>query len=343
MAGFSYPFDDGPGSTITEDQWSHLMMDAVGTGVHEVGEPPGPKSNELRVFSLAEPGLIYVYGGRATIQGFHYHQSGTETITVTANSNPTQDRIDAIVLRLDLATNAITLETKPGSPADNPVPPAITASELVLATFRVRKNSSLVLANEVTDRRKWVGRRMGVGIASDFREGDVYYSPNAERWFGIDPVGSPKGLAFTSELQDHVNASDPHPQYLTSSEGNAAYNVTGGSVDLSFDPLWENIGYTWRKLNLPGGYGIVNFYIWTKYTGVTTDESPRIGTLTNPSYYPNYTHIYVAHQWIYSNSTDDIPMLVAVNADGTVQARNLRVMGGAFLNVGGTYFTGPGV
>lgn len=341
MSGLSYPFDSGPGATITEDQWSYLMKDAVGTGVHEVGTYPGPLDNQLQVFTLVEPGLLHVNPGRASINGFHYQQSGADVLTVTANPNVTQDRIDAAVLRLDLTTNGITLEAKLGSPSSSPVPPAISANELLLATFRVRSNSSSVVSGEVDDKRSFIGRRITVSDQGGTgRMGDIRYSPTLDSWSGVVEGGFTKSFAFTSDILDHTAAADPHPQYMTAAET----NTTASTGTLSADPLMSTFASYHRCLNLPGGFKIVMFYYYGQFNGADQASAFTMFTMSDASMRPNFNLRYVGHQWKFSNSTDDIPLIVTVEASGAVKAgAETWLMGSAKVLVTGTYFKGTGV
>lgn len=340
MTGLSYPFDSGPGASITEDQWSHLMRDAVGTGVHEAGTTPGPNGSELKVFSLAEVGLVHLNPGRATLDGFHYQQGGAEVLTVTANANVTQDRIDAVVLRLDLTTNAITIVTKLGVPDNTPVSPAISSNELLLATYRVRKNSNTVLTNEVTDKRVFVGRRITVtDMGGTGREGDIQYTPTLDKWLGVVGGGFTEAFAFNSDITAHAGASDPHPQYLTAAEG----NVTATTSTLTADPNVTTYTAYCRSLNLPGGYKIVNLSVYGHFDATNNQSSYIIYTIDDPNLRPNFSHRIPGHQWKFTNSSDDYPLIVRVDPSGQIRTDVTQLMGDTNFLFHCTYFRGTGV
>jgi hypothetical protein len=341
MAGLSYPFDSGPGSTITEDQWSYLVKDSLGDGVHE--DDNAPYSGELEVFTTAEPGIINIRAGRASIDGFHYQQSGDDIIAVTANANVTLDRMDAVVLRLDLSTDAITVETKLGVPASSPSPPAIDSNEMVLALFVVPKNSSTVL--DVTDMRTYVGRRMLVSRSSNpvGRQGDLVYFPDSDRWSGVRAGAVPTTLAFEEEIDDHIAALDPHPQYWTPAEGKTV--ASGSSGILTAAPLVTTFGAYCRGLKLPGGeFWIVHLYLNLQWNGADNPGNTTLVTINVPELRPNFSFSISGNQYEFANSTDDIPLIAAVNPSGSVQAGgNTWLMGGARLVINTQYFTGPGV
>lgn len=341
MAGLSYPFDDGPGSTITEDQWSFMMRDGIGTGVHEADPSSAPKGNGLEVFSLEEVGIVRVRAGRATINGFHYQQSGTEVIAVTANANATLSRIDAVVLRLDLETNVIALEAKQGVPASSPVPPALDANEMLLGTYRVRPSTSTVLSDEVEDGRVFVGRRLQLahrGFVGN--PGDMGYDDFAARWYGVTDEGFIEYFALTDEITAHTGAVDPHPQYTTLSE----VSEIATTSNLTLSPLvTANAAYC-RAINFPGGHRLVHLYFYGNYGGTDNPGNFTLFTIQNPSYRPSVTFRVAGHQYEFANSTDDIPLVVRINTTGDVSAGgDTFLMGGAQILLNTMWWVGSGV
>jgi hypothetical protein len=337
MAGNSYPFDDGPGSTISEDQWSYLMRDAVGTGVHEGASVPGPQGAELEVFSLAEPGIVYVRSGRATISGFHYQQSGTETLAVTANANPSQSRIDAVVLRLDVDTNAIVLEIKLGTPSGTPVPPSLASNEMLLATIRVRPSTNSVLVNEVTDGRLFIGRRLQiVDVGGIGREGDIQYSPTLDTFFGVVDGGDKKQLAYYSDLTDHTAAANPHPQYAQTS----GFSVTTGSLTPS--PLVSTFAAYCRSLNFPGGFSLVKVYAYAHFNGTSSDDT-LLYTISSTALRPSVSLRFAGNQWRVSNSTDDYPFVIRIDPDGSIRGDQTWMVGDNNFVFNVDFLRGPGL
>lgn len=337
MAGLSYPFDAGPGSTITEDQWSYLVKDSLGNGVHE--DANAPYSGELETFTIAEPGIVRLRAGRATINGFHYQQGGEEVVVVTANANVTMDRIDALVLRLDLATDAISPVVKLGVAATTPAPPAIDVNELPLATFTVPKNSSTVL--DVVDMRVFVGRRMLIdkGDPNVGARGDLIYSYFSDRWSGMREDGFADQLAFKSEIDDHIAAVDPHPQYLTLAEGSEQVITS----PFSNDPLFSTHGEYHRAIKLPGGRYINHFYYYGTFNGATNEGDYVIGTITDPLLRPTFAFLIPGHQWRFANAMGAYPLIVSIGNTGTVRTTSTWLEGGAHILVSATYFSGPGV
>lgn len=96
--------------------------------------------------------------GRALIKGYSYENTTPLTLT---HSIPEQtlDRIDRVVLRLDLknASRFIRVFIKEGVSALEPVPPTLQRDqyiyELSLAQVRIRKNTSSIVVSDIKDER----------------------------------------------------------------------------------------------------------------------------------------------------------------------------------------------
>lgn len=96
--------------------------------------------------------------GKALIKGYSYENTTLLTLT---HSIPEQtlDRIDRVVLRLDLknASRFIKVFVKEGVSALEPVPPTLQRDqyiyELSLAQVRIRKNTSSIVVSDIKDER----------------------------------------------------------------------------------------------------------------------------------------------------------------------------------------------
>lgn len=95
---------------------------------------------------------LRVATGFAIINGYYLYQDVTKSITV--NKNATYDRIDRIVVRLDVSNMTVSIELKQGTASSKPVAPALTRTtsiyELSLAQIYV---SSANGVTTVTDER----------------------------------------------------------------------------------------------------------------------------------------------------------------------------------------------
>ena len=101
---------------------------------------------------------LRVAPGKAQIQGAFAVESAVQSLSV-AEADTTNNRIDTVVLRLDLSLDKrnIALAVLEGTPATEPVAPTLTRNstvwELGLANITVRKNVSALTQLDITDTR----------------------------------------------------------------------------------------------------------------------------------------------------------------------------------------------
>lgn len=90
--------------------------------------------------------------GFAIINGYYLYQDVTKSITISKNA--TYDRIDRVVVRLDVANMKVSIELKQGTASSKPTAPALTRTtsvyELSLAQIYVNAASGITT---VTDER----------------------------------------------------------------------------------------------------------------------------------------------------------------------------------------------
>lgn len=98
---------------------------------------------------------VKVLPGRAMLD-CHYMEN-TEPYTLTLSNGGTLDRIDAIVMRLDLTRRLCEIVVKEGTPAATPKAPTMTRSdvkkEYMLASVRVPKLAASITQENITDTR----------------------------------------------------------------------------------------------------------------------------------------------------------------------------------------------
>lgn len=151
MAIVSFPFDS---QTTTETQYSKFFRQIIGTGV--VGTP-GDVS--LQATAPATGMLVNVATGAAVVRG-HYVESDAVAPLMLANG-ATSVRIDVIALRLNPATNNISLVVVAGTPGGGA--PALTQTdtgiyELALAQVTVPANATAIGNPNITDLRTYSGQ-----------------------------------------------------------------------------------------------------------------------------------------------------------------------------------------
>jgi len=161
VAMISWPFD----STVTLDEYNHpvfsraysadvlakILQKYFRNGIFS------DASDNLQV--LEESGMtVAVQPGSGLINGRHCYEDSTRVLTVQA-SDATYDRIDSVVLRLDLSPSslAVDLYVVKGTAAASPSAPALTRNasvyELGLANLFVAKGTTAIPQSRITDTR----------------------------------------------------------------------------------------------------------------------------------------------------------------------------------------------
>ncbi|WP_420768762.1 hypothetical protein ACNR9V_03280 [Parageobacillus thermoglucosidasius] len=155
MAEISKFFNSAPGDprTYQASDFADYFGSVLSTGLLHTDNIPALEvkcdGNDLRT---------YVTPGKAIIQGYLYENTSNLYLN-HALPEPTLDRIDRIVLRLDKRNQSrfIKLFVKQGVPSSNPVPPALQRDdfiyELSLAQIRVRANTSTLNPADLIDER----------------------------------------------------------------------------------------------------------------------------------------------------------------------------------------------
>jgi hypothetical protein len=176
----SYPFDS---QAVTETDYSRLFREFQSTGVADSVGGTG-----LSVYADGTGMTVKVNSGFAIVRGHAIYSTAIEPLTVTASN--TSARVDRVVLKLDPATNSITLVVKPGT-AGSSTPPALTQTdtgiyELSLATVAVGANVTSISAAAVTGDRQFVGNTVGAWTTatrpSSPRTGRLGYNTTTATW-----------------------------------------------------------------------------------------------------------------------------------------------------------------
>lgn len=112
----------------------------------------------LRVSAGGGMDTIVSFGG-AVINGYVFvlGDDGSGAYRVSHQVAGSADRIDRVVLRLDMNQRSMLLEVLTGVPGAAPVPPALTRTsqvwELSLAQVRIRASAASVEEGDITDER----------------------------------------------------------------------------------------------------------------------------------------------------------------------------------------------
>ena len=146
MAQFAGPYTTG---NMDQPQWEKveagLWTDGVMSGIDNAMLP-----------TLTSGLGVSVATGRAIVDGFRFYNDAAQALTATA-ADPTNPRIDRIVVRIDGTGHTGTLAIKAGTPAPSPTPPALTQTipagtyEISLAQIRINAGATTIAS--LTDER----------------------------------------------------------------------------------------------------------------------------------------------------------------------------------------------
>ena len=175
MAITSGFFDSVSSDRVYNAEQMTMYFDGlVSDGVYEsIGD-------RFLVLSANDGMKVKVGTGRAIIKSRWVKNDAEATLTLDPASS-SANRIDAIVLRLDLSARAITLTVKKGTAADVPTLPAITRSdsvwELYLASVYIAKSSTT--PTSITDLRPSIYCGWVTGVIQQVDTSDLFTQWNA--------------------------------------------------------------------------------------------------------------------------------------------------------------------
>jgi hypothetical protein len=199
---------------------------------------------ELAIIEANPPAQsVRVSNGVGFVQGY-YHEvySGPDTLVIAA-ANPTNPRIDRVVLRRDLAGRTGLVAVLTGTPAASPTPPPLTQNvagiyELPLAQVRVNASASSIVNANITDERGTRATGPDLGTLTDPTTGHRH-----------------EGTAGTGRKVRHsdlspITANDHHAQ-------SHAHDGADGSGVLAYDAITGKPatfpGSPHEAAHLPGG------------------------------------------------------------------------------------------
>lgn len=152
---------------------------------------------------------VSVNTGGANINGYFYQNSTAKQITVSTASG-TMDRIDRVVIRLDLVGRMISAEYKIGTPLANPAPPALTRTndvyELSLAQILVVRGAATITQANITDERlndDVCG--IVVGLIDQIDMSALYVQQNAQFQLFMTDIIEQLGDEAAGNLQNQIN------------------------------------------------------------------------------------------------------------------------------------------
>lgn len=156
MTKVALPFSNSP---IADDiMWRRMARLWLGTGVIPPAHVSVPVyATALLVFGDASGLNVKVSPGEAYVDGGYFAQDTQQTLPING-PDPSNSRIDRVVLRWDGPNNTADYAVLQGTPAVTPTPPAVTQNqggrwEVALADVRVNGGVTNIAAGVVTDIR----------------------------------------------------------------------------------------------------------------------------------------------------------------------------------------------
>lgn len=173
---------------------------ASGGTVTAMATQPGviPSVGSLQVVQnsgmnvLVQAGFAIIPNSTAATQGAYKAGSMVSNTITVATSDPTNPRIDLIVLTVtDLGTSSSSayLQTVTGTPAVSPVAPSAPANSLILAQIAVGAGVSSITSGNITDKRTFTAAAGGVvpysatASAVGGYPGCIGYAADKDRFF----------------------------------------------------------------------------------------------------------------------------------------------------------------
>ena len=146
-----FPFDSGAGAVSYEASWRKMAR------LWRTSGPINGALNGLLPYGDSTGMQVKVPTGQAWIDGFYFETDITYTLAIAA-ADPSNPRIDVVVLRLDMSANTVDFGILTGTAAVSPTAPSVTQGttiwEIALAQVRVDALVVTIAAGKVTDVRQ---------------------------------------------------------------------------------------------------------------------------------------------------------------------------------------------
>lgn len=217
----AYPFSEGPGEFVTEEDWAEMTKGFQDNGVYG-----HPGTNELTVQPGTEPGTIQVNAGDAQVGGFHYRLTAPKILNTVANGGGS-DRWDVVALDLDRTAKTITPVILTGTAVTE-----IGEDRVPLGLWRQPPASEITpdYWGEAVDARWFIGARVRPYLETAIppaRPGALIFNPE-------DPT---PGSVYLGKL-DASNNPYWAPWYPIASERMESFEVSNGTDQTTRSTSW---------------------------------------------------------------------------------------------------------
>ena len=227
---------------------------------------------------------LQVAPGKAQIQGAFAIETAVQSLSV-AEADTTNNRIDTVVLRLDLSLDKrnIELAVLKGTPAAEPTAPTLTRNstvwELGLANITVRKNVSALTQLDITDTRLDTQRCGVVAQTIGKLDTSAYFLQAQAALEQIQKelsdlnAGSATMLKDEYDLDRTVLMAGGIKAYTAAQLQQVQTSISGLTADV------DNIKYVLVELPYSGWSGSAPYTQTVSVSGMTTDWVPGVPSL----------------------------------------------------------------
>lgn len=172
------------------------------------------EDNTMTLGVTSEAAIIKVDSGFAIVKGFYLYNDSIKSIAVTPDAN--YDRIDRVVVRLNISTSKVSIEVKKGTAGSKPQPPELQRDNLIyelsLAQVYISRSGAITITDE-RYRKELCGAIRPKNL-SEFNGMIKGFTEQFDRWFASQqakgwrnvfiqaerPVGSVSGSIWIKTL-----------------------------------------------------------------------------------------------------------------------------------------------
>ncbi|MGD6992177.1 hypothetical protein [Sutcliffiella horikoshii] len=240
------------------------------------GVYPYPSTN-LQVLSN-DSYTITVDAGHAMIQGYMYENTEAKDLTVEV-ADGVMNRIDAVVVQLDLSERKIQTLIKKGTPATEPVRPSLTRTdtiyEIAIAELYIGKNAASISQMQIVDLRMntevcgWVNSTIQVDTTAIFNQYQDWYNQKTaeyeeefQEWFQVqkDAIGHEDHAV----MNDRLTALETEDLNIYQSIQGISYDISDlggrvGQLESRFKPFIQRFVSDQTTVIPPLSYTIIKF------------------------------------------------------------------------------------
>ena len=164
-------YSSGTGSAMTDAQWGEFAKALLGTGVIKGALIAGSAGNDLAVTAPGTGMTVNLGTGQAMVYG-HWCQNDASAAQTITTADPTNPRIDRVVLKHDVTAKTVSVVVKAGTPAPSPTAPGLTQTpstwEMSLCQIAVGAGVTSISSGNVTDERVYASATLAGHAASEF-------------------------------------------------------------------------------------------------------------------------------------------------------------------------------